>query len=88
MTTAMPIVQAVLPGVTGEGSWQRLPRRMATVAGILRRVCFDVVRDVLGPYDSLLRRHLATELTRGPVAAFAAHAGVGPSLPGGALFAF
>ncbi len=88
MTTAMPIVQAVLPGVTGEGSWQRLPRRMATVAGILRRGRFDVVRDVLGPYDSLLRRHLATELTRGPVAAFAAHAGVGPSLPGGALFAF
>lgn len=54
----------------------------------LRRRPLATVRDLLGPYDPLLRRWLLSDLTRGPVAAFAAHAGVGPSAPGGALFAF
>ena len=45
------------------------------------------IRDAIRPYDSLLRRSLPSDLTRGPVAAFAAHAGVGPTVPGGALFA-
>ncbi len=45
-------------------------------------------RDVLSPYDTLLKRWLPSDLTRGPVSAFAAHAGVGPTVPGGALFAF
>ena len=40
------------------------------------------------PTTRCLRRWLPSDLTRGPVAAFAAHAGVGPTVPGGALFAF
>lgn len=42
----------------------------------------------VGHGGRVLRRRLPSDLTRGPVAAFAAHAGVGPTLPGGALFAF
>jgi phytoene dehydrogenase-like protein len=48
----------------------------------------SLLRDVLSPYGQLLRRHLPSDLTRAPVAAYAAHAGVGPIIPGGALFAF
>src|SRR5260370_11409164 len=48
----------------------------------------DMVRDLVGPYDALLTRWLRSDLTRGPVSAFAAHANVGPNVPGEALFAF
>jgi len=43
---------------------------------------------VLSPYEAMLARWLGSDLTRGPVSAFAAHASVGPHTPGGALFAF
>ena len=81
---AMPIVQAMLPTVRGE---RGLRDRAGGLLGALRRQPLTTVRDTLGPYDSLLRRWLPSDLTRGPVAAFAAHGGVGPTTPGGALFA-
>src|SRR5205085_12282574 len=62
--------------------------RCLNLVRALRRQPVATLRDLLGPYDSLLRRWLPSNLTRGPVAAFAAHAAVGPSLPGGAVFAF
>src|SRR5205085_2647010 len=46
------------------------------------------VRDAAGTYDSLLRRALPSDLTRGPVAAFTAHAAMGPQVTGGAVFAW
>jgi phytoene dehydrogenase-like protein len=85
---AMPIVRTVLPAVRGQVTLRDVPTRLAGMVRALRVAPLATVRDVLGPYDSLLRRWLTSDLTRGPVAAFAAHAGVGPSVPGGSLFAF
>ena len=88
MDKAVPIIRAVMPAVRGEVSVRELPGRAVNLAHALRQRPLATVRDVLGPYDSLLRRWLDSDLTRGPVAAFAAHAGVGPGVPGSALFAF
>ena len=84
---AVPVMRSILPAIRGEVSLRDLPRRAVNVVRSLRGGPLGVLRDVLGPYESLLRRRLAGDLTRGPVAAFAAHAGVGPSESGGALFA-
>ncbi len=88
MDRAVPIVRTILPAIRGDGSARVLPRQLANAGRALRHQPLTTVRDTLSPYDSLLRRWLPSDLTRGPVAAFAAHAGVGPSLPGGALYAF
>ncbi|MDQ4132235.1 MAG: NAD(P)/FAD-dependent oxidoreductase [Actinomycetota bacterium] len=85
---AMPIVRTILPAVRGDTSVKVLPAQAANALRALRRQPAGTVRDVISPYDSLLRRWLSSDLTRGPVSAFAAHAGVGPGVPGGALFAF
>ncbi|MGQ0519547.1 MAG: phytoene desaturase family protein [Actinomycetota bacterium] len=85
---AVPVVRAILPAVRGDTSRRALPRQLASVVRCLRRHPLATVRDVLSPYETLLERWLPSDLTRGPVAAFAAHAGVGPSTPGGALYAF
>lgn len=88
MAKAVPVVRAVLPAVRGEMLWRDVPARVLELLRAFRTRPLATLRDVLGPYDSLLRRWLPSDLTRGPIAAFAAHAGVGPSVPGGALFAF
>jgi len=85
---SIPVVRTVLPAIRGEMSLKVLPRQVANVVRALRRQPLTTVRDAASPYDALLRRWLPSDLTRGPVAAFAAHAGVGPTVPGGALFAF
>ncbi|MDQ3640109.1 MAG: NAD(P)/FAD-dependent oxidoreductase [Actinomycetota bacterium] len=88
MDKAHPVVRTILPAVRGDAPVKALPAQLANAARALRRQPLTTVRDVMSPYDALLRRWLPSELTRGPVAAFAAHAGVGPAVPGGALFAF
>jgi phytoene dehydrogenase-like protein len=88
MDKSVPIVRAMLVAIRGGASKREAAGRMANVARTLRHQPLATVRDLLGPYDSLLRRWLPSDLTRGPVAAFAAHAGVGPTTPGGAAFAF
>jgi phytoene dehydrogenase-like protein len=88
MDKAVPVIRTVLPAVQGEMRARDVPRRLASCGRALRGDPLGTVRDALGPYDSLLRRRLPTDLTRGPVAAFAAHAAMGPSLPGGAIFAW
>jgi phytoene dehydrogenase-like protein len=88
MDVAIPIVRMILPSVRGEITPRDVPIRLLNAARVLRRGAITAARDLLSPYDSLLRRHLLSDRTRGPVAAFAAHAAVGPTLPGGALFAF
>ena len=86
---AHPLVSAVMPTIRGQRSLRGAPGQVRdVVVAARRRGVGALVRDVLGPYDALLRRHLASDLTRGPVAAFAAHGGVGPTSPGGALYAF
>lgn len=79
------LVEAMLPAIRGEVSVRDLPARGLAVARFLRRAS---VLDLLAPYGTLLRRWLPSDLTRGPVAAFAAHAGVGPTAPGAAAYAF
>ncbi|MFN2606782.1 MAG: phytoene desaturase family protein [Acidimicrobiales bacterium] len=88
LDTALPVVGTILPALRGRMSAREVPTRVRSLVAALRHHPAETARDVLGPYDSLLRRRLPSDLTRGPVAAFAAHAASGPSLPGGALYAF
>ena len=88
MEAALPLVRAVLPAIRGDRSLQRIPSQVVNLLKALRQQPMTSARDVLSPYDSLLQRRLGSDLTRGPVAAFAAHAGVGPTMPGGALYAY
>ncbi len=85
---ASPIVEAVMPSIRGDMGLREVPGRLGNVARAFRHRPLTTIRDLLGPYQPLLERWLASDLTRGPVAAFAAHAGVGPSVPGGSFYAF
>lgn len=84
----LPVVESVMPAIRGEISWAETPKRLIALARVLRTAPMAAVRDLVAPYDTLLRRHLPSDLTRGPVAAFAAHAAVSPTLPGGAMYGF
>ncbi len=85
---SIPIVNALLPAIRGDRSVRSIGSQAVNALRALRRGPLAMARDVLSPYDTLLQRRLGSDLTRGPVAAFAAHAGVGPTVPGGALFAY
>ncbi len=88
MAKAMPVIRTILPAVQGDMPLRDVPVRLASLARALRHGPAATVADALGPYDSLLRRRLPSDLTRAPISAFAAHAGVGPSMPGGAIYAW
>lgn len=88
MADALPIVRVMVAGIAGTAGYRAAAGRLADVVRVARRGAGPVLRDVLGSYDSLLRRRLPSDLTRAPVAAFAAHAAAGPAMPGGAVFAF
>ena len=88
MDKAIPIVRTIAPAVRGDAAARALPRQILNAARALRHAPLATARDVLSPYDTLLERWLPSDLTRAPVSAFAAHAGVSPTAPGGALFAF
>jgi len=85
---SVPLVRSMLPAIRGQSSWRETPGRLRSMVAAVGRHPLASAQDVLGPYDTLLRRWLPSDLTRAPVAAFAAHGGVGPGVPGGALFAF
>ncbi|HVL92855.1 MAG TPA: NAD(P)/FAD-dependent oxidoreductase [Acidimicrobiales bacterium] len=85
---SIPLVRTVMPAIRGEMSPRVLPGTVVQLMRVLRHQPLTTARDVMSPYDALLRRWLPSDLTRGPVAAFAAHAGVGPTVPGSAFFAF
>jgi phytoene dehydrogenase-like protein len=81
------LLDAVLPTVRQRRRLRDLP---AAGAGALRYLApspLERIRDLLSPYGTLLRRRLRSDLTRGPVAAFAAHGAVGPEAVGGGTFA-
>jgi phytoene dehydrogenase-like protein len=88
MGKAIPVIRTILPAVQGEMPLRDVPTRLAALVSALRPSPSTTISDALGPYQSLLQRRLPSNLTRGPVAAFAAHAGVGPSMPGGAVYAW
>ncbi|MGQ0744459.1 MAG: phytoene desaturase family protein [Acidimicrobiales bacterium] len=83
-----PLVKAVLPAIRGDGGPGALAGQSRNLLRALRTGPSALAADLLGPYESLLRRRLGSDLTRAPVAAFAAHAGVGPTVAGGSIFAF
>jgi phytoene dehydrogenase-like protein len=86
MATAVPAIRTLLPAVQGEMPLRDVPTRLAALVSALRPRPLTTIADALGPYGSLLQRRLPSNLTRGPISAFAAHAGVGPSMPGGAMY--
>ena len=88
MAKAVPVVRTILPAVQGDMPARDIPVRLTSLVRALRRHPVATVADALGPYESLLKRRLPSNLTRAPISAFAAHAGVGPSVPGGAVFAW
>ena len=93
MREAMPLVAATRLGLeAGAGR----ARRARTAAGAAGGAALALVRGggpvglgrtLLSPYGRMLRERFDTELVRGPVSAFAAHASASPDSPGGALFA-
>lgn len=93
MRDAMPVVTAFRAGLdTGAGAWtntRRLPGRALAAAAALRRNGgpLGLARLLLSPHGRLLRERFASDLVRGPVSAFAAHASASPNQPGSALFA-
>jgi phytoene dehydrogenase-like protein len=88
MDTAVPVIRTILPAVQGEMPLRDVPTRLGALVRALRPRPAETVADALGSYGTLLQRRLPSNLTRGPVAAFAAHAGVGPAMPGGAVYAW
>lgn len=89
ITEAMPLARAALPAIRGEFSLRTALGPAGQLLGAARRQGpLGLGRNLVAPYESLLRRRLGSDLTRAPVAAFAAHAGLGPTLPGGAFYAY
>lgn len=85
---AVPLVDAAVGFLEGGGPRSGLGAAFAALRA-LRRLGgpASMAAATLAPYGSLLSRLFATERVRAPVAAFAAHASVGPDAAGGAYFA-
>src|SRR4051794_9055085 len=88
---AMPLVDAATLGLE-VGRFDRralagaVARRLPALARAAPRA-LGLHALLLGSYGRLLEDRLSSEITRGPVSAFAAHAGAGPDAAGGAFFA-
>lgn len=80
------VLDALLPTIRGdtEGS----PASAGAVSRLLVAGAGSLATELLRSYGGLLDRTFTTNRVRGPLAAFAAHASVGPDMPRGALFAF
>lgn len=93
MHDTMPIVDAMRAGLDGgAASWRQLgalPGRLLSGGRALARNGgpLGLGRLLVSPYGRVLRERLGSDLVRGPVAAFAAHASASPEAPGSATFA-
>ena len=92
MHRALPLARAAVAGLEATSPSDQLrlvASRLPALVQAARRAggVRELVHDLLSPYGSLLRAHLPGELTRAPVAAFAAHGSAGPHVPGSAFFA-
>ncbi len=93
MDDAMPLVDlltlSLQAGSGGREMAGRVLRRLPQAGRLVRGGgARRVTSELLGSYGRLLRSRLGSDLTRGPVSAFAAHANAGPEQPGGAMFGF
>ena len=90
MQDALPLVASATVGLRGGGIDRRAVGRLVRNApGILRLVGrrrLGLAGELLGSYERVLTANLGSDLTRGPVGAFAAHAGASPLQAGGAFF--
>ncbi|MDB5078647.1 MAG: Beta-carotene ketolase [Chloroflexi bacterium] len=91
MRLAMPLVKLVMPAIRGDTNpFKAYPPLIPELIKALRLEGgpLNLARDLLSPYESLLKRRLKSDLTRGPVSAYAAHGSLGPNVPGAAFFTF
>lgn len=90
MKEAVPIVETALAGMqTGRGARElvtEMVKKLPSAARIVRAGLLESAAELLSPYGTVLEARLPSDLTRGPVSAFAAHASAGPDMPGGAFF--
>jgi len=90
MEDAMPLVSAATVGLQGGGIDRRAVGRLVRsgpgIARLVRRRGLGLAGELLGSYERVLLANLGSDLTRAPVAAFAAHAGANPLQAGGAFF--
>jgi phytoene dehydrogenase-like protein len=91
MEVAVPVIDIMAAGIQAGSRLEsvtllgrRLPRGLRT----LRRERMRLVSELLAPYARVLESRLRSDLTRAPVAAFAAHASASPAAPAGAPFVF
>ena len=93
MRDATPVVRASLAGIEAGASRRRVlrqaPARVAASVDALRRNGGPVglARLLTSPYGRVLAERLPSDVTRAPVAAFAAHGSASPTQPGSAFFA-
>lgn len=89
MRIAVPLVRAAVAGLEPGTGLRLAATRLPALAAAARRAGGPrrLARLLLAPYGSLLRAELLSDLTRGPVAAFAAHGSAGPHTPGSGFFA-
>lgn len=90
IAAAMPTIDSAVAAMQGGGSARevagRVARAVPSVVAMLRQGPRELVGELLGSYGRLLDVRLGSDLTRGPVSAFAAHAGMAPDADGGAFF--
>jgi phytoene dehydrogenase-like protein len=89
MAEATPVVELVTAGMGAGGPRAVTGTLLRRLPGALRAIRARpgrLVSALLGSYGTLLGSRLPSDLTRGPVSAFAAHASAGPDDPGGAAF--
>jgi phytoene dehydrogenase-like protein len=92
MDEALPLVELLTLALQAGGGPRdmagRILRRMPQAIRLLHAGPLRLASELIGSYGRLMRSRLTSDLTRGPVSAFAAHAGASPELPGSALFGF
>jgi phytoene dehydrogenase-like protein len=91
---ALPTVEGIMTGIEAGASPSRLLRKLpGRMVDLGRAVARNggptgLVRELVSPYERILTERLHSDLTRAPVAAFAAHSSASPRLPGSAFYAF
>lgn len=90
MEFSTPLIKLVMPAIRGESGPLGYARLTPDLLKVLRKGGgpLGVVREILSPYESVLKRWLPSDLTWGPISAYAAHGSSGPQVPGAGIFVF
>jgi phytoene dehydrogenase-like protein len=87
MTGALPLIEAATAAMEAGPHPRALARALRARGRRLHGLRPRLAAAAAAPYRRVLETHLPSDLTRAPVAAFAAHAGAAPEARGGGLFA-